>query len=138
MFRYHDIVNMEYPNHEIEKDFPDKVLRAAQFAPFAALTGYDEAVEESARFTDQRIDLEPDAQEELNRILNDIKAHPEDEKRCRLTYFVSDEKKQGGRYVTVTDKITKIMEYEKVVVTEHHGAIPITDIVMIERNLIRG
>jgi len=51
-FQYNDILNIPYPNPEIEKDFPDKILRAAQFAPFAALTGYDEAVEETARLTD--------------------------------------------------------------------------------------
>lgn len=47
-FEFQDILNMQYPNPEIEKDFPDKILRAAQFAPFAALTGYDEAVIETA------------------------------------------------------------------------------------------
>lgn len=52
---YDDIINMEYPNAEIERDFPDKVLRAAQFAPFAALTGYDDAVKETARQTYEKI-----------------------------------------------------------------------------------
>ena len=50
-FEFEDILNMQYPNSEIEKDFPDKILRAAQFAPFAALTGYDEAVIETARLS---------------------------------------------------------------------------------------
>ena len=57
-FQYDDILNYQYPNPEIEKDFPDKILRAAQFAPFAALTGHDEAVKETARLTDQRIELD--------------------------------------------------------------------------------
>ena len=65
-FQYDDILNMQYPNPEIEKDFPDKILRAAQFAPFAALTGYDEAVEETARLTDSKIELDEYQKSELN------------------------------------------------------------------------
>ena len=57
-FEFEDILNMQYPNPEIEKDFPDKILRAAQFAPFAALTGYDEAVIETARLTDSKLELD--------------------------------------------------------------------------------
>lgn len=60
-FQYEAILDMEYPNPEIEKAFPDKVLRAAQFAPFAALTGYDDAVSKTAK----RIDNETDAAEEI-------------------------------------------------------------------------
>ena len=65
-FQYNDILNMPYPNPEIEKDFPDKILRAAQFAPFAALTGYDEAVEETARLTDSKLELDEYQKAELN------------------------------------------------------------------------
>lgn len=61
-FQYEDILDMEYPNPEIEKAFPDKVLRAAQFAPFAALTGYGDAVSETAK----RVDSETDAVEEAD------------------------------------------------------------------------
>ena len=66
-FEFQDILNMQYPNPEIEKDFPDKILRAAQFAPFAALTGYDEAVIETARLTDSKLELDEYTKEELNR-----------------------------------------------------------------------
>lgn len=69
-FEFEDILNMQYPNSEIEKDFPDKILRAAQFAPFAALTGYDEAVIETARLTDRKLELDEYTKEELNRKLN--------------------------------------------------------------------
>ena len=57
-FQYDDILNMPYPNPEIEKDFLDKILRSAQFAPFAALTGHDEAIEETARLTDSKVELD--------------------------------------------------------------------------------
>ena len=66
MDNFDDILNMPYPNMQIEKDFPDKVLRAAQFAPFAALTGYDDAVTEKARLTEKKIELDEYEKEELN------------------------------------------------------------------------
>ena len=79
-FQYDDILNMPYPNPEIEKDFPDEILRAAQFAPFAALTGFDEAVEETARLTDSKLELDEYQKAELNDkikfIINSSKSLP--------------------------------------------------------------
>ena len=134
-FRYNDILNMPYPNPEIEKDFPDKILRAAQFAPFAALTGHDEAVKETARLTDQRIEIDEYAKDELNRRLNYIKEHIEDEQMFSITYFLPDKKKDGGRYVTATDFVVKIKEYENTVVMYDKTEIPIPDILMIESDV---
>ena len=134
-FRYNDILNMPYPNSEIEKDFPDKILRAAQFAPFAALTGHDEAVKETARLTDQRIEIDEYAKDELNRRLNYIKEHIEDEQMFSITYFLPDKKKDGGRYVTATDFVVKIKEYENTVVMYDKTEIPIPDILMIESDV---
>ena len=88
-FRYNDILNMPYPNLEIEKDFPDKILRAAQFAPFAALTGYDEAVEETARLTDAKLELDEYQKAELNDKLQFINNSEDNEDVC-ITYFVPD------------------------------------------------
>ena len=134
-FRYNDILNMPYPNPEIEKDFPDKILRAAQFAPFAALTGHDEAVKETARLTDQRIEIDEYAKDELNRRLNYIKKHIEDEQMFSITYFLPDKKKDGGRYVTATDFVVKIKDYENTVVMYDKSEIPIPDILMIESDV---
>ena len=130
-FQYDDILNYQYPNPEIEKDFPDKILRAAQFAPFAALTGHDEAVKETARLTDQRIELD----EYANRRLNYIKEHIEDEQMFSITYFLPDKKKDGGRYVTATDFVVKIKDYENTVVMYDKSEIPIPDILMIESDV---
>ena len=58
MGKFDDIINMNYPDLEIEKDFPDTVLRAAQFEPFAALSGHDEAVKETARLADKGLCVE--------------------------------------------------------------------------------
>ena len=134
-FQYDDILNYQYPNPEIEKDFPDKILRAAQFAPFAALTGHDEAVKETARLTDKRIELDEYAKDELNRRLNYIKGHIEDEQMFSITYFLPDKKKDGGQYVTATDFVIKIKDYENTVVMYDKTEIPIPDILMIESDV---
>lgn len=134
-FQYNDIINYQYPNAEIEKDFPDKILRAAQFAPFAALTGHDEAVKETARLTDRKIEIDEYAKDELNRKLNYIKEHIDDEQMYSITYFVPDKTKDGGQYVTATDFVVKIKEYENTIVMDDSTEIPITDILMIESDV---
>lgn len=129
-FPYEDILNMKYPTPEIEKDFPEKILRAAQFAPFAALTGHDEAIEETARITDSRIELDEYAKDEINRRLQYIAEHTE--KTVSITYFVPDDKKPGGEYITKTGTVAKIREYERDVITDDGIRIPIEDIAAIE------
>ncbi len=132
-FPYEDMLLRAYPNYEIEKDFPDKVLRAAQFAPFAALTGFYDAVEETARVTDQRVELDIDTAEELNRVLHEVKEHQGEDVLYTITYFVPDEKKEGGTYVTITDRILEIKEYERLLICERQGAVLIPDIIKLER-----
>ena len=132
-FRYNDILNMPYPNPEIEKDFPDKVLHAAQFAPFAALTGYDEAVEETARLTDSKVELDEYQKAELNDKLQFINNSEDNEDVC-ITYFVPDKRKSGGAYITKKGIVLKVREYEKDVVMEDGTEIPIDNIIEIEGN----
>ena len=131
MENFDDILNMPYPNPQIEKDFPDKILRAAQFAPFAALTGHDEAVKETARLTDKKIELDEYAKDEVNRKLSYITEHIDDGQIFSITYFVPDGKKDGGRYDTVTDTVLKIKEYENILVMDNGTEIPISDILTI-------
>ena len=133
-FEFQDILNMQYPNSEIEKDFPDKILRAAQFAPFAALTGYDEAVIETARLTDSKLELDEYTKEELNRKLNFINENIDDLPETSITYFVPDKKKSGGAYITKKGIVLKIREYEKDVVIDDGTEIPIDDILEISGN----
>jgi len=132
-FQYNDILNMPYPNPDIEKDFPDKILRAAQFAPFAALTGYDEAVEETARLTDSKVELDEYQKAELNDKLIFLNNSESDEKVC-ITYFLPDKKKSGGAYITKKGIVLKIREYEKDVVMDDGSEIPIDDIIAIDGN----
>ena len=126
---------MQYPNPEIEKDFPDKILRAAQFAPFAALTGYDEAVIETARLTDSKLELDEYTKEELNRKLNFISENIDDLPETSITYFIPDKKKSGGKYVTKKGYIKKIREYESDVVFDDGTEILIDDILYVENDL---
>jgi len=134
-FQYNDILNYQYPNPEIEKDFPDKILRAAQFAPFAALTGHDEAVKETARLTDSKIELDEYTKEELNRKLVFLQEHADDEPTATITYFVPDKRKSGGEYVSLTGTIKKLKDFENVVVFTDDTEIPIQDILLIEGDI---
>ena len=73
--------------------------RAAQFSPFAALVGYDDAVAETARLTDSKVELTEDEMSELNADLNRLLDSLDEQPQISVTYFVPDEKKSGGRYV---------------------------------------
>ena len=132
-FQYNDILNMQYPNPEIEKDFPDEILRAAQFAPFAALTGFDEEVEETARLTDIKVELDEYQKAELNDKLLFLN-NSEDDEEVSITYFVPDKKKSGGAYVTKKGIVIKVREYEKDVIMDDGTEIPMDDIFAIEGN----
>lgn len=135
-FQYHDILNYEYPNPEIEEDFPDTILRAAQFAPFAALTGHDDAIAETARPTESKLELDEYAKEELNRKLIILQENIEDEVVTGITYFLPDTKKDGGKYVTKTGFVTKVRVFEKDVVFDDGTSVPIEDIVEIEQKIV--
>jgi len=132
-FQYNDILNMQYPNPDIEKDFPDEILRAAQFAPFAALTGFDEEVEETARITDSKVELDEYQKAELNDKLLFLN-NSEDDEEVSITYFVPDKKKSGGAYVIKKGIVIKVREYEKDVVMADGTEIPIDDIIEIDGN----
>ena len=132
-FEYDDILNMSYPNPEIEKDFPDEILRAAQFAPFAALTGHDEAIEETARLTDSKIELDEYQKAELNDKIQFLNNSNSDEE-VTITYFVPDKRKSGGAYIIKRGIVLKVREYEKDVVMDDGTEIPIDDIFAIEGN----
>lgn len=95
---YDDIKHLTRPQYD---DFPPMPMsdRAAQFSPFAALVGYDDAVAETARLTDSRLALTEDEIFELNANLNRLLDCLEEQPEIKVTYFVPDEKKSGGRYV---------------------------------------
>ena len=129
-FKYKDILNMKYPNPEIERDFPDKILREAQFAPFAALTGYNDAIDEAARQTDRKIGLDEYEIERLNNKLKYLSEVSETDEVV-ITYYVPDKKKDGGAYVSKSGIVIKVCEYERDIVTDDGTKIPIEDIYSI-------
>ena len=131
---YDDIINLP---HHVSKKRPQMSIeqRSAQFAPFAALTGYDEAVKETARRTDRRIELEEGQKEILNNkllyILENIESKPE----ITFTYFLPDNKKSGGKYIDKTGIVRKIDMIEQYIQLIDKSKININDIIDIESEL---
>lgn len=127
MDKYKDIINL--PHHQ-SKSRPHMSMadRAAQFSPFAALTGYDEAVKETARLTDRKLELSEEEKTTLNAKLSllqeKIKAQPE----VTITYFVPDGKKDGGAYMTINGRIKRIDEIDRVITLTDRTVIPLDDI----------
>ena len=131
-FLYRELLNTPYPNPEIEKDFPDAVLRGAQFAPFAALTGHDEAIAETARLTDGKVQLSEFEQEEQNRTLQYLLEHLDECPKVSVTHFVPDEKKQGGAYITKQGTLIKIRTTEQKLLLSDGTEVFIPDILSLE------
>lgn len=133
-FPYEDIVNL--PPH-ISKRHPQPSMmdRAARFAPFAAITGYEEMVLEEARVTEERVDLDEGALSLLNEKLNMIQEFLDEEPEVTITYFEPDKKKSGGAYVSITGVVKRIDEYEHLVILTDGKKILIEDIYAIESDL---
>ncbi|MBQ7790424.1 MAG: hypothetical protein IJ399_04095 [Bacilli bacterium] len=131
---YDDIINLP---HYVSKKRPQMSIeaRSAQFAPFAALTGYDEQVKETARLTNKKIELEEGQKEILNNkllyILENINSKPE----ITFTYFVKDNKKSGGKYIDKTGIIRKIDMIEQYIQFTDKSKIDINDVLSIESEL---
>ena len=132
--RYDDIIHLDRP---VSKKYPpmSRENRAAQFAPFAALTGYDDAVRETARRTSSRPSLTEDRIAMLDRKLALIAERLEDEPFVSVTYFNADLRKEGGACVTVQGVADAIEEVEGVLVLADGVRIPIRDIVGLESDL---
>ena len=127
---YDDIIHLP---HRVSQNHPQMPLRdrAAQFAPFAALTGYEAAVGKTARLTAERRELSSQETAELNRRLTDLAAWLKDRPEVTVEYFVPDDRKSGGAYVTVTGRVRHISVSERLLVMEDGTVIPLEDIVSI-------
>ena len=133
-FPYEDIINL--PPH-ISKKHPQPTMmdRAARFAPFAAITGYEEMVLEEARITEERIDLDEGTLSILNEKLNMIQEFIDEEPEIKITYFEPDKKKSGGAYIDITGTVKRIDEYEGLVIMTDGKKIRIEDIYGLESDL---
>lgn len=109
--------------------------RAAQFSPFAALTGYDAAIKETTRVTQTHMELDSDQQEILNHqmqfLLENIAMKP----IVTITYYVPDTRKSGGAYCTATGTIKKVNLYERVILLQDGLKIHIDDIIKFDSDL---
>ena len=125
--KYDDIINLPRPvsDRHAHMSMTD---RAAQFAPFDALTGYGAAIRETARLTDQRIELSDGAKEELDEKLRKIAEALPDPVQIAVSYFRPDERKGGGAYVTAEGTVRKVDTYSRILVMESGSAIPFGDI----------
>lgn len=135
--QYDDIIDLP---HHVSATRPQMSMidRAAQFSPFAALTGYDAAIRETGRLTDRRIELSEDSRAALDRkqqlLVECLADHPE----VSVTYFIPDERKSGGAYVTVTGIVKKVDDYQRLLLLTDGTKIPLDDILDLESELFHG
>lgn len=135
MGKYDDIIHL--PHHESLKHPRMPALdRAAQFLPFAALTGHDAAVRETARLTDDRAELDETRKEELDMHLQLLRDQLVQRPQVSITYFVPDQRKDGGAYFTATGTIQKIEETCRQVIMENGTVIPVNDIYDIKSTVL--
>ena len=129
--KYDDIINM---SHHVSKKHPRMSLknRSAQFAPFAALTGYEDEVEEIARHTDKRIEITDEIKNEINLKLKTIQEKIYTKPKVTITYFIPDTKKEGGKYKKITCNIIKIDKYKQKIIVDNNLEIFIINIVNID------
>lgn len=129
--KYGDIIHLPHHVSSVHPHMPVSD-RAAQFAPFAALTGYGDVIKETARQTDEGPDLSEDEKQELNYKIQLACALPGEKPEIVLTYFVQDEKKSGGAYHTARGKIRRIDPDAGQIILEDGLRIPLDCVVDIE------
>ena len=132
--RYDEIINLP---HHVSKTRPQMPMsdRAAQFAPFAALTGYDAAIKETGRLTDEKIEMDEEALNILNMKFQILVDSLDDEPEVTFTYFKPDERKAGGAYLEVTGTVKKVDDFERRIVMQNGTKMPMDDILNIEGDI---
>jgi len=129
--KYDDIINL--PHYRSAKRAGMSMIdRGAQFSPFAALTGYEEAIQETARRTGSRIELTEGEQLRLNETIQDLLERIGEQPEILITRFVEDLRKDGGEYVTIRGRLRKIDPYGRGLILADGGLIPFGDILELE------
>lgn len=128
---YDDIINLP---HHVSKTHPQMTMyqRAAQFAPFAALVGHDAMISETARLTDEEVEMEDEAVKILNRRMAYLNVRMQDHPVVTITYFIHDKKKTGGEYKSHTGMVRKIDEYDNSLTMSDGTVIPFISILDID------
>ena len=133
---YDDILDLPHPT---SKKHPrmSMAARAAQFAPFAALTGYGDAIKETARITDQQLELDENEKALLNEKLQLLRQHLPERSLVTITFFVPDTKNAGGSYQTITGSVKKLQEYERRLIMTDGTIIPIDAIIELYGDVLK-
>lgn len=113
---YEDIINL--PHYEPKHKRMSMSVRSAQFAPFAALTGFNDEVKETERLVDKKVLLDEDEKIKINNQLLEILKNIKDKPEIKITYYIPDKRKNGGKYTTITDNVKKIDMIEKYIMLE--------------------
>ena len=132
--KYDEIIGLP---HHVSKTRPQMPMsdRAAQFAPFAALTGYDSAIKETGRLTDEKIELDEEALTVLNMRYQLLMDALDEEPEVEITYFKPDEHKAGGAYVAVTSAVIEVDDFERLITMQDGMKIPMDDVLSIDGEL---
>ena len=132
--KYDEIMGLP---HHISKARPQMPMsdRAAQFAPFAALTGYDAAIKETGRLTDERIELDVEALSALDMKYQLLMEALDEAPEVTITYFQPDERKAGGKYLTATGAVKKVDDFERRITMQDGTKIPMDDVLSIDGEL---
>ena len=129
--KYDDIINL--PHHvSAKRPQMSRSARAAQFAPFAALVGLDDEMEETARLTDAKPELEEAEKEKINRVLLEIRNNPQKETAVDLTFFRPDGRKDGGAIITRPCTVRRIDEIERQLILSDRSEIEFDNILSIK------
>ena len=125
--RYDEIMGLP---HHVSKTRPQMPMsdRVAQFAPFAALTGYDSAIKETGRLTDERIELDEEALTALNRKYQLLMDTLDDAPEVTIIYFQPDERKAGGQYVSATGTVKKVDTFGRRILLQDGTRIPLDSV----------
>ena len=129
--RYDDIIQLSRPVSK-KRSPMSNFDRAAQFSPFAALTGYDAVIAETGRLTDTQIELDEGGKALLDEKLQTIREHLAQQPKVKLTVFCPDSRKSGGAYETVTGNVKKIDPVTRILVLTGGEVIPVDRIYGIE------
>ena len=129
--KYSDIINLE---HHTSKTRPKMSIenRSAQFAPFAALTGYEDMIEEDARYVDEKLEINEDLKDILDVKIIKLRGIINSKPKVRVVYFEKDLKKDGGKYKTIYERLIKIDDYNNKLVFENHLELNISDLIEID------
>ncbi len=133
--KYDDIINLEHPISKVHKQMSLE-NRSAQFAPFAALVGYEEAVKETERVTENRVEINEELRNRLDEKIYILQSKIKEQPEVNITYFVPDNKKKGGKYQSITGKIKQIDDDNKLIVLKNDIEIPINEIINISGEIV--